>query len=149
MAKGYPDYYGFPLFPELGDYNIVDSVPIVLNPGDYTSIVNVSNKGIFHGAWAYLYNIDDMSLPEPRILIDGHTYAFKTIDNYLSSFFPESIEYFPIALVEYDVPHKKAALIFGKNITFVSNLNIRIYNSAVAGVDTFTVEGWGMYSLIV
>jgi len=71
MAKGYPDFYGFPIFPYYGDVSEEYDAAVVVLAGAFTELFSVTGKLRVHGGFMYISSNSSMEDDFFTVEIDG------------------------------------------------------------------------------
>ena len=72
MAKGYPDFFGFSMFPFYG--SLLDDMSIgVLSAGETDDVTSISGKNHIFGGYARLFNVADPTDLNIKIITDSVT----------------------------------------------------------------------------
>ena len=70
MAKGYPDFFGFSMFPYHGT-SFIDSALHVVSPGDIDTLVSLDFKGIVTGGHLHIQVVASDQLYQVNLTVDG------------------------------------------------------------------------------
>lgn len=139
MAQGYPDFFGFSVFPQYGPYRFEDPLIVGLLAGNSGNLFEVSGKGVLVGGFIYVSGTADHGNLHIQLTADGegsydyvftyfqvYGFNYPQVGNFYASWFSESDKDYLI--------HPSPGLTFGQslvigmsnasaaNITIASNL---------------------------
>lgn len=144
MAKGYPDYYGIPMFPSyLGTTRKAEREDILTT--DETTIASVLGKGVLY--FARFRSASSVMNGGHRLALyidDTETARVTVTDLLKKSVFVG--QPFAWAAVAYDVVNNYYEFVIQPSFPFVTNAYITFKRSGVAGL---SIYGTIIYSLIV
>jgi len=149
MARGYPDFFGMPIFPSYGPAQLEDSGALVLAHGDTTDLVNIIGKGKTYGG---------------ELWFDGggtifvNTEIIVTIDGIVSSqespewHFENGLDLDPnridrlVRLGYNTAGNKYCTYDFGKDYTFGQSLIVQLHNLSGANL---TAQCWFRWARVI
>ena len=117
MAKGYPDFYGFSVFPKWGPV-VLDLVDVVICiPGVTTTIHEVAGKGVITGGFCTPIGDFIAAPPVLTLSIDNEPPMLITVLNlWVSEVFSPSVG--PIYLSDYRMDGTTMGFCFSPGVTF-------------------------------
>lgn len=138
MARGYPDYFGLPMFPEYGSLNLESSGTITI-VADATEIITLlSLKGRIYGGTLKLYTPTlDIPTYAIRITIDGtlliNPMVHQILDRNTAVGFSGLLQ-----LTEYNMEEGYFLFTYNKDIVFGYQFLIEVLNGTIndVGVDS-------------
>ena len=146
MAKGYPDFYGFSIFPKYGSVMIDDFPSAAVGPGATVAIHEVFGNGRIYGGHLYCTAFADWSDIYVRVFIDG---VQMNVNNSVSQMFAQyghvDVEW-PLQLVNYRGDGGHAVFAAEKDYTFTDTYLIEIENTSAGNLWVYSRLH---YSLIV
>jgi len=136
MAKGYPDFFGFSMFPYYG--SLLDSLVMGnLLPSTTADVTSLTGKNHIFGGCLRVFNLSDPTDLTVQILVDGAIVQNLTYGNLFR--YNESSK--PISLVVYtELSYEKELLSmrFMGGITVEDGFIIRLTNGG-----SYTMNGSG------
>ena len=144
MARGYPDYFGYSVFPNFGQMIGVAINVVVPGGGAVTDIVDIAGKGKTYSGF-FLFSMGGNNGVGITVqgIIDGNLYGTNNVRADYTSGFTET-EHALLRLVYYNETTFESSWAIGKDWTFGQSFIIRITSGAgLAG----TVLGRFHYSV--
>ena len=137
MAKGYPDFFGFSIFPQFGDYKIEINDPFLVGMDAWGTIFELTAKGKLYSGFLHITTAHSLTAIQIRFTIDGEVWTSETLPGMLTRGLSDTYAY-PAVLALYNVEIGEYAWVFQQDITFASQFKVELHSS-VAGA----VPGWG------
>lgn len=126
MSKGYPDYFGFPMFPTLGNYT--QQYVYKANKSDSViSMFDLQSKGITQGGYIYFTGVEDPVNVKMGITIDGYRFIDEAINN-LMTFSQIHNDNGLIGLTKFSPSEELFNCVFSSGITFKDQYKLDIIN---------------------
>ena len=126
MAKGYPDFFGFSMFPHYGSV-FFDSGGGVVAGGDTTGIFTVSIKGQILSLYLKLSTIDDFGQAHAGVIIDG-TPADMLILSAFNGYAVRNYSPFILVPVVYDITAEVVVFSINPGVTFNQSFGVELRN---------------------
>ena len=144
MAKGYPDFFGYPQFPSIGPVVVDYFVSAAVVSGVVTTIHSITTKGQILGGFCRPLG-DYTGWPfELTLSIDGETaISFQPSDLYGGRVYDSKIA--PIYLIDYADGGVNFTFGFSPGITFVNSYLFTLEHNEGANR---TVQSWLYYTLL-
>lgn len=60
MGRGYPDFFGIPIFPNYGPFTVDDSDAVNCPAGAKTTILTIAGKGRSYGGWISWISVENI-----------------------------------------------------------------------------------------
>ena len=145
MAKGYPDFFGYSVFPYYGDLLNQD----VLVPGvvalDTATLFEISHKGILFGGYLYLFSTDAPPTDLLVITVDGSVvFSDSCLHLYWFGYTDSGSTFVCLRSLNYVDLHR--TLEFNRQISFSTEFKVEL----TAGADSdITTIGRIAYTAIV
>ena len=134
MAKGYPDFYGFSIFPRYGAIMVDQQIALVVPNLATTTIHELTGKGRIAGGSFRIRWCTDWSLAWPIVTIDGNVLTHATGITSLLNTFGQGCEGFPVALKHYSGDGATVSFDYVKDYVFNNSYKVEFYNfSGLAG----------------
>ena len=127
MAKGYPDFFGHSVFPQLGSFINESEGPDVIANGDTHDVFSISGKGCVYDGYHRIYLCTDFSLTSVRLTIDGVASQWAALDTLLEYRFTQEGEYI-YTLQQYCPEDQQAIIAIRDEITFATDFKSEIRN---------------------
>lgn len=83
MARGYPDYFGYSMFPYYGDLSLDDSGNVFVAAGDRDPIFELKLKGQIAGGRFYIQNLVSPTLCRFILTVDGIEIMNWSVDDFI------------------------------------------------------------------
>ena len=145
MNRGYPDYFGFSMFPYFGEVLVQDQLlPLPLGPGLFR-IYELNHKGVILGGKFYLGTPVWPSPVEIIITIDGAVVLQERVLDMIE-WGPFSVGSSPLNVTVYNQEDSYTVHEFTREISFGQTFAVDL---TIAGVNAITVLGKLVYTLIV
>jgi len=144
MAKGYPDFFGYPQFPSIGPVVVDYFVSAAVVPRVQTTIHSISTKGQIIGGFCRPLG-DYTGLPfELTLAIDGEiAMSFSPSELYGGRVYEPAIA--PVYLIDYSYNGECFTFGFSPGITFVNSYIFTLEHSEVGNK---LVQSWLYYTLL-
>jgi len=129
MARGYPDFFGYSIFPQYGSHNQAvfnDTIPAA----GVHNLITVNGKGVLQSGYVEIWNGTDLIYNTLYIEVDGQPYTDLSLYILLEGNFTKLLEY-PFTLLKYDIEHNDFYVAINGVISFTQSLVID-YNMNVA-----------------
>jgi len=127
MAKGYPDYFGYSMFPFYGAPVKIDGATGLIISTGTGNLFNVTVKGSILSGWIGVNSVDLDSLIHMYLTIDGVEMFQTTLSSMLQNNLTKEGESL-IYLTRYEPETGYYALAISKGISFSSQFKLDIYN---------------------
>ena len=132
MARGYPDYFGYSVFPNFGQMIGVAIDEAIPGGGAVNDIVNIVGKGKTYSGFFYFNMGGNNGVGiTVRAIIDGNLYGTNNLRFDYTSGFTET-EHALLRLVYYNETSFVSSWAIGKDWTFGQSFIIRITSGAGA-----------------
>lgn len=134
MARGYPDYFGMPIFPSYGAMVDVGETDAVFPDAGDTFAIDVGDKGSLRFGWIHFTLINDLPASVAMALyLDGSTPGSTTLEN-LYDFNAIDHPHKGLFLTRYNRESKMYHVIFDREINFGQTFRVRIANLTGANI---------------
>ena len=135
MARGYPDFFGFSVFPWYGALSSVLDNTTVIAPGNSATVVDLALKGRSQGGILWLWSTASIDTDRVSIIIDGTEFAvwgFSVWESY-----HHNANYLPILMRYYNLDIFFVSFEFGPDWVFGTQYKVVITNNGTGnlGVD--------------
>jgi len=145
MARGYPDFFGFSIFPSFGIPTEENSGWVVVGAGTTPVLVDIAGKGKSYGGELWFDgNEDACDLAQPIVIIDGVTFNDVTAEAHLI-YGQDLCESRFTRLICSELQHATAsrgAFAFGKDFTWGQSLSIALNNATAANMNAWCRLRW-------
>lgn len=141
MSKGYPDFFGYSIFPQFGVYQIEHKVGFNIPADSWGTVFEISAKGKVYGGSIGMTTTDKTNVIVPRLTIDGYSTIYPSIHLMLRYGMTKVFD-MPFILSEYDPEQMYYTLMIQADMTFASEFKVEIYASAIAAVTAFGDLFW-------
>jgi len=136
MARGYPDFFGFSIFPSFGIPTEEDSGGVAVVSGTSPILVNIAGKGRSYGGeiW-YSGNQNAIRLTQVIVTLDGVVFNDEVPTGHITyGFHLDSHRFITLIACSLGTPTASwVAFTFGKDFTWGQTLTIALNN--VSGAD--------------
>lgn len=144
MSKGYPDFFGYSMFPAYGKMS-QDNLPITgITTGDTLEAFNFNNKAVIQGGYIGIDGSTNSPFIKIRITIDGSSVFYSGL-NIMFAYQLLKSESSLCYLLNYSPAYEQYAIGFKEQITVESDYKVEIVNTSG---DTLTVRGDLNYNII-
>jgi len=137
MARGYPDFFGFSVFPSFGIPTEEDSGFVVIPSGGVPLLIDITGKGRSYGGELFFDgNEDARKVVMPIVTIDGVIFNDFNTDANLQYAWDLSVTRF-IRLVCAATQHETASYasyVFGKDFTWGQSFTLALNNVTAAAI---------------
>lgn len=143
MAKGYPDFFGFSVFPQFGPFQN-EVINKVVASGASGDIVNISDKGNIYSGY---FDISSVRLQSIfiNLIVDGTSVAYLSPQALLIRGHNSALD-LPFILTLYETVTGMATIVIQSDITFSSSYRIEIQNTTIADA---TMSGNALWSKVI
>jgi len=145
MARGYPDFFGYSVFPYYGDLLEQDPMVAAVLAGDTETIFSLTHKGVVLGGYLYIDDSINWLWINLRLTVDSSELISFSIESFLGINLI-SCPGVPINILALDMEAKGAILAFTPQISFSTEYKVEIIN---ASVDDLVIGGGLIYTKIV
>jgi len=132
MARGYPDFFGFSIFPQYGTFSLDEALGQVCASGATTEITEVLGKGVTYGGYLHLsFDAEDKETVGVIIEIDSNIFR-QDIYLPMAAYHRWVVENRFLRMIEYSWNGITSYLIFeiADGFTFSFNLKLSIWNTS-------------------
>lgn len=135
MAKGYPDFFGFSIFPQFGAYQFTDSGAIIVAANTFGTVFDVNSKGKIYSGFI---NVQTLGLADTATIflemtIDGQIMYSQTLDVMLQIGFTGALDV-PFTLTNYNRKTNYYTFSFQSDLSFSQSVLVRIFTDATAQI---------------
>jgi hypothetical protein len=136
MAKGYPDFFGYSIFPQFG-------VPqrstgnVVIPTASGSVITTLTGKGVTVGGYLMVSNSDDLPNITIRYTLDSQGVVAVDLQTLLYGSKGGGMGDFPLEMRYFDEEEGRANLAVRGGFTFQSDLELWSYNFSAANAITW------------
>jgi len=123
MAKGYPDFFGYSVFPQFGIYQVEEKGATVIPAGDSVTVFDVEGKGTIYGGYMFFGKTDITGLITLSLTIDGFTVILPSIKTMLEAGWIGGLD-LPFIVTEVNDAIPSYTVIVQANITFAEQFKI-------------------------
>jgi len=141
MAKGYPDFFGFSIFPQYGSFSVEDLPVEIIADGDNFDIINVLGKGVVHSGDLTLSCDGNPLGISIQISIDGQDLAQEAPPWLLRHGFGPGVDT-PIICTEYDPSQGRYTIVLHTNVSFVTSFIVNVKNNSGENCVTYGYLYW-------
>ena len=137
MAKGYPDFYGFSVFPKIGPV-VDDTVAPLAVPTDVlTTVHNVVGKGEIVGGHLRFMGGVDYITTRLVLIIDGNT-AIDQLAYRLWYAYADQPDCGPLFITSINVVTHMLSIAFTRGITFEQSFEVQVFHSEGFNRDVYS-----------
>lgn len=133
MAKGYPDFFGYSIFPQFGVFQIENQPAAVIAHDTTGEVFSISAKGLIYSGYCELYITGDDGLVTPKLTIDGYDTTYPPIESMLNIGFHGALD-LPLILTRFNRNTSYYDIIIQRDITFANSFLFEIANASGANV---------------
>lgn len=126
MGKGYPDYFGYSVFPQFGTFKN-EAIAVAIAGGATETIIDITNKGKIYSGYIDI-SITRLQEAFLNLTVDGTTLAYLTPFAMKTRDFRGGLD-LPFILSYYDVIAGMCTVVFQTDITFISQYKLEIQNT--------------------
>ena len=134
MAKGYPDFFGYSMFPYYGTIYVTGTSTAVAAGATFTAI-SLTMKGYIHGGFLQIEGFDDLTTVFIRVYIDGNMLASRYLSTLIGKYsapIPDQI----MAARRISLEAKEAMIGIQSSLTFRDSFLITVRNDNAANALT-------------
>jgi len=136
VARGYPDFFGYSVFPFWGVHQIQGMLWGVVGVGLNQDIFLLSLKGVVRGGSFTLDLPDDPSNIGITLTIDGNVFGAFFLDTLLRyNFLSRDTSVF--YLLHYDSDAQKYTIVLTPDISFGTEYRVNVLNAGAVNVNVF------------
>ena len=135
MGKGYPDFFGFSIFPQFGAYQFTDSGAIIVAAGTYGTLFDIDSKGKIYTGYVSIQTLGlaDTATIYLEMTVDGQRIDSQSIDEMLQINFRGSLDV-PFVLTDYNRKTNYYTIVLQSDLSFSQSVKLRIYTDPTAQI---------------
>jgi len=147
MAKGYPDFFGFSIFPQFGAYQYTDSGAIVVAADTYGTIFDIDSKGKVYTGYLHIQTLGLANTASifVEMTVDGQMIISRPLDVLLQIGFTGALDV-PFILTDYNKDTNYFTIVFMSDFSFSQSVLVRIYTDATAQI---FVHGYLIWAKVI
>ncbi len=143
MSKGYPDFFGYSIFPNYGNFQLTDSGAVIIPADSWGTIFNISAKGKIYSGYV---GIQDLGLADTatiiaRLTVDGDVMFSRSLDDLLNHGFVGDLD-IPFSLTYYSKVNNFFVVTFPLDITFANSYKLEYFTDASAQIFVHGYLNW-------
>lgn len=141
MAKGYPDFFGYSVFPQYGPYQFETPAFAALAAGISGNLFSISGKGVLTGGFIAFSSIDEPANVHIQMKPDGvdsYDYLLEYYKDYGFNF-PATGMFFAS---DYEAADGYVTLHPTPGLTFSSSLVVYVSNNAAGAINIASNIWW-------
>jgi len=136
MARGYPDYFGYSVFPYYGDLLVQEQLAGGVLAANTETIFELAHKGVIMGGELYIVGAVDPVNAEINITIDGSGVLSRFIVDLYNNNYSENNSYL-LNLTRLTYGFSAASLQFGKEISFSTQFLLEVTATALGNLEIY------------
>lgn len=141
LTKGYPDFFGYSIFPQYGTYVVEEKPATVLGAGATVTLFDITAKATVYGGFIHVYGFTVELGLTLEWYIDGDLWWAPDVPHLVRWGVKSGID-LPFVIMTSDVYHGDVMIGIKAGTTFVTSLKIDI----TSGGPVSAVEGILVYS---
>lgn len=143
MGKGYPDFFGYSIFPQFGAFQLTESGAVVVAADSYGTIFDISAKGVVYSGYVATQTLGlaDTSSIFARLTVDGQEMYSRVLDDQLAYGFTAEID-IPFVLVDYNRATNLYVFVIQQDITFSQSFKLEMYTDITAQIFCHGYLSW-------
>ena len=144
MARGYPDFFGYSVFPTWGPANMQDHLVDTVNPFNIETVYELTQKGTIYGGWLRMYDSLAGGGSFIRCTIDGVLLSRRTPEQMLlyTLTYDESMPFF---VTLHDIPGQNWIIQFSRGVNFGYQYKLELEHVGLGAID---IEGKLFYAYV-
>ena len=144
MARGYPDYFGYSVFPYYGDLLNQDQLIDDILIGDTETVFELNHKGVIMGGELVLQSTDSPPVEWIIITIDGSEILNKLTSDFYRLNLTEQGNSI-ISLSTYNIDEFYRCYLFARQTTFSTHFLIQVTAGPTSNIH---IHGYLNYTAI-
>lgn len=142
MSKGYPDFFGFSVFPQYGAFINESAGGVAVVAGASVDFFDIQSKGRVYDGYLRIYGCTLPATVSVRLTIDGVASQWGRLDYLLRYNFTHETDYL-FTLKKYNTSDDEFIVSFREGITFSSSIKATVLNSGADDIDVIAVFYYG------
>jgi len=145
--KGYPDFFGFSIFPQFGAYQYTDSGAIIVAANTWGTIFDISAKGRIYTGYIAIQDLGlaDTSTIFVEMTVDGQLMYSFTLDVMQQIGHNQPFD-LPFVLAAYDKKTNYYNVVLQSDFSFSQSVLVRVFTDATAQI---FVHGYLIWAKVI
>jgi len=145
--KGYPDFFGFSIFPQFGAYQYTDSGAIIVAANTWGTIFDISAKGRIYTGYIAIQDLGlaDTSTIFVEMTVDGQLMYSFTLDVMQQIGHNQPFD-LPFVLTAYDKKTNYYNVVLQSDFSFSQSVLVRVFTDATAQI---FVHGYLIWAKVI
>ena len=132
MARGYPDFFGTPIFPNYGPLEQDDSGGFIIATGTDETLINITGKGRFYSGRLRYNGIGDVvNLTFPIITVDGDIVTYEPpYETFIYGYYLDKSRVINLVQYEKTTTGQNVVYMFCKDFLWGESLEVKLQNDS-------------------
>ena len=141
MARGYPDFFGFSVFPQYGPFTEEHGAPVDILAGNTRDFFELTAKGVIYDGYHRIYSCADPSNILINVTVDGDLIPSVSPDVLLRYNLTSEGDYL-ISLKEYNPELGEYIVALRRGTTFSGTFKTTIINDSAGDITVISILQW-------